>query len=96
MTVLAVRLGCGKAFPGSSDTVMVRGVQQDAGGVCAIKDERVCRLVPPGVRTCSPFEEGIRHSWMGVLVVHPLGWGLKGVRGGQPARLPHTTRGQLF
>ena len=29
------------------------------GCVCAIKAERVCRSVRPGVRTCSPFEKGI-------------------------------------
>ena len=36
-----------------------------AGG---IKADQVCWLVPPGVLTCSPFEERILHSWMGGLV----------------------------
>ena len=40
----------------------------------AIKAERVCRLVLPGVCTCSPFEEGILHLWMGWLHAHLLGW----------------------
>ena len=38
----------------------------------AVKAGWVCRLVLPGVPKCSPFEEGILHSWMGGLVVHPL------------------------
>ena len=25
----------------------------------------MCRMVPPGVHTCSPFEEGILHAWVG-------------------------------
>ena len=37
--------------------------------------ERVCQLILPGVRKCSPFEEGILHWWISVLVAHPLGWG---------------------
>ena len=45
------------------------------GGGCAIKAEWVCRLVLPGVHTCSPFEEGILHSWKGGLVVYQLGLG---------------------
>ena len=45
--------------------------------MCAIKAEGVCRLVLPGVRICSPFEEGVLHSSMGGLAVHPLGGGLK-------------------
>ena len=35
----------------------------------------MCWLVPPDVRTWLPFEEGIRHSWTGGLVIHPVGWG---------------------
>ena len=26
---------------------------------------------------CSLFEEGALHSWIGGLVAHPLGWGLR-------------------
>ena len=44
-------------------------------GGAAIEAKGGCRLVLPGVRTRSPFEEGIPHSWMGGLVVHPLNWG---------------------
>ena len=47
------------------------------GGGCAIKAERVCWLVLPGVPTCAPFEEGILHSWIGGLIGHPLRWGMK-------------------
>ena len=47
--------------------------------VCAIKVERVRRLVLLGVRTCLRFEEGILHSWMGGLVARPLGLGVEGV-----------------
>ena len=47
-------------------------------GACAIKAEWVCRLVLPGVRTCSPFEEGILRVWIRGLVVHPSGWGGRG------------------
>ena len=43
-----------------------------------IKAEIVCRLVLPDVRACLPVEEGILHSWIGGLVVHPMGWGVKG------------------
>ena len=50
-----------------------------AGQGDAIKAELVCRLILAGVCTCSPLEEGILHSWKGWLVVHPLGWGVKGV-----------------
>ena len=41
----------------------------------AIKADRVCWLGRMGVRTCSPFEEGFLHAWIGGLAVHPLGWG---------------------
>ena len=37
--------------------------------------ERVCQVVLSRVRTCSPFQEGILHWWIGELVVHPLGRG---------------------
>ena len=47
-------------------------------GARAIKAEGVCRLVLPGVSTCSPFEEGILHMWMGGWVVQQLGWGCRG------------------
>ena len=30
---------------------------------------------PAGVRTSSPFWEGCLRSWIGALVIHPLGWG---------------------
>ena len=40
--------------------------------VCAMRAEYVCRLVFPGVRTCSHFEGGMLHLWIGGLVVHPL------------------------
>ena len=47
------------------------------GGGCArggaVKAERVCLLVLPGVRTCSPFEEAILHLWIAGLGAHPLG-----------------------
>ena len=56
----------------------------------------MCRLVLPGVRTCSPLEEGIPHAWMGELVVPLLGRRWRGrvqttVRGGEPPRPPLTT-----
>ena len=51
------------------------GGMAGCGGGGGIKAEPVCRLVLPGARTCSPFEEGILHTWMGGSVVHPLGWG---------------------
>ena len=35
------------------------------GGGGAIKAEGICRLVLPGVRKCSHFEEGILRVWMG-------------------------------
>ena len=38
-----------------------------------IKAEGVRRLVLPGVRTCSPSEEGVLHAWTGGLVVRPRG-----------------------
>ena len=41
-------------------------------GVCAIKAERVCRLVLSGVCTSEPLEEGILHSWIGGLVAYPF------------------------
>ena len=72
------------------------------GGGGAIKADRVCRLVLAGVRTCSPFEEGLLHSWMGGLYIHPLGWKVKRskkkktARGGEPARLPLITGGIMF
>ena len=62
--------------------------------MCAIKAERVRRVVLPGVRTCSPFEEGVLR--MDGWVVHALGGGPKGARGGQPARLPLTTGADLL
>ena len=34
-------------------------------------------MIPPGVRTCSPFEEGILHLWMGGGGVPPVGLGVK-------------------
>ena len=42
------------------------------GGINAVR-----RLVLPGVRTCSPFEEGILHVWMGggVDVYFSTPWG---------------------
>ena len=43
-----------------------------------MRAERVCLLVLPVVRTCSPFEEAILHLWTGEWVVHPLGWGWRG------------------
>ena len=43
----------------------------------AVKAELVCRLVLPGERTW-PWEEGILHTWIGGLVVPPLGWGWTG------------------
>ena len=45
------------------------------GGGGGIKAERVCWLVPPGVRTCTPFEEEILYSWIDGLVAHTLGRG---------------------
>ena len=42
------------------------------------KAERGRRLVLPGVRPCSPVEEGIPHAWVGGLVVHTLGGGVAG------------------
>ena len=32
--------------------------------MCAKKTLRVCRLILPGVRVCSPFEEGILYLWI--------------------------------
>ena len=49
------------------------GVWGGVWGVCAINTERVCRLVLPGVRTCSPFGEGVIHVWMGGLGAHTWG-----------------------
>ena len=40
------------------------------GGGGAMKAERVCQSVLPGVHTCSPYEEGMRR---GGLVVQPCG-----------------------
>ena len=48
----------------------------------AIRAERVHRWVLPGVRACAPFEEGILHSWMEGMGVHPLACGVEGA--GQP------------
>ena len=46
----------------------------------AIKAERVCRLVLPGVPTGSPFEQGILHSWMDRWVgCPPVGLGARRV-----------------
>ena len=42
------------------------------GGEGGIKAERVCRLV----HTCSPFEEGILHLWMGWVGCPPVGMGV--------------------
>ena len=42
-------------------------------GVATLAEE-ICRLVLLGVRTCSPFEQGILHLWIGGL----------GARGGPP------------
>ena len=49
-----------------------------------LRAEGVCRWVPPGVRTCAPFEEEILPSWTGgggglLLTVPPT----------SPARPPH-------
>ena len=58
----------------------------------ATKARRVCLLVLPGGHTCSPFEEGILHLWIGGLVV-PIGLGVKeaGSREGVGTRIrPHT------
>ena len=41
----------------------------------AVEVEGVRRLVLPGVRPCSLFEEGVLHSWVGVLFAPPLGQG---------------------
>ena len=54
---------------------MSRGHQGEGRGLgAAIKAQGVCRSVLPGVCTCSPFEEGILHSWIGGLGVVD-GWG---------------------
>ena len=51
-------------------------VQTGSGwGMCAIQAEYVCRLVLASVRTCSPFEEGILHSWIGGCGARLLGQG---------------------
>ena len=42
-----------------------RGSKGGVGGLLAIKAEGVCRLVLPGVRACSRFDEGMLHFWMG-------------------------------
>ena len=51
--------------------------KRGGGGEGAIKAELLCRLVLP-FRTCSPFKEGLLHSSVGGLVVHPLGWVWRG------------------
>ena len=47
-----------------------------------MKAEGVYRGVPPGVRTWSPFEEGILHAWMGGgwVPVHWVGVGMHSKR----------------
>ena len=61
----------------------------------------VRQLVRPGLRVCSPFEEGILHAWRGRwLSIHwggGEGGGFKGMRGdGQPARRTSNIWGQVL
>ena len=66
-----VRSACGREF--LEQLVSVTDADAGGGGG-AVKAEQVCRLMLPGARTCSPFEEGILHAWIGGLVAHRLIW----------------------
>ena len=52
------------------------GIAGEGGGV-AIKRKGVCRWVRPGERKCASFEEGLLRLWIGGLVAHAGGLGVK-------------------
>ena len=62
-------IGC--IAEGKEKTIVQEGWVAGCSGA-ARKAERVCWLVQTRVCTCSPFAEGILHSWIGGLVAN---WG---------------------